>query len=182
MKKRVLVSLAVLALISTGAAQAAGNVNFLLGQRELDDDVWGSDFESQPAFGVQADFGGSQWPVLMAVGLHLSGQSEDYGYGDVTVAVAEISFGANWLPLRKGAVRPYLGGGFESVGLAIDTPYDDTESDSSLGYYVNGGIYWRLGDHFNLGLDLRLLRGTDFDKFGVNANCTQYSLLLGFGW
>ena len=49
--------LALVALVAGNAFAADGNVNFVLGQRNLSDDLW--DFESldtQPAFGVNADY------------------------------------------------------------------------------------------------------------------------------
>ena len=176
--------MALVALLAGNALAADGNVNFVLGQRNLSHDLW--DFESldsQPAFGVNADFGGEDWHVHFAVGLNLSA---DTG-GDVTVAVADISFGALWLPRKGKLVRPYLGAGISSVGIAVDDDFDD-ETDQSIGFNVNGGVYFQIGSHFNIGVDLRLLEGTSFELpaivpgFEFDADYLQLGLLLGVSW
>jgi hypothetical protein len=185
-KATIFILLALVVLVAGNAFAADGNVNFVLGQRNLSDDLW--DFESlgldtQPAFGVNADFGGEGWPVHFAVGLNVSA---DTG-GDVTVAVADISFGALWLPRKGKLVRPYLGAGISSVGIGVDDDFDD-ETDQSIGLYANGGVYFQIGSHFNIGADLRLLEGTSFELPGIvpgfefDADYLQLGLLLGVSW
>jgi hypothetical protein len=199
--KRLLMSfplLLVLAAVAvTPATASSGNVQFLLGQRTFNDD-W-RPVDRQWLLGVQGDWGEEDWPVHIAWGFTLSAAQEEPtnspGF-EFTTGVGSLSFGAVWVPLQDSAFRPYLGAGIEyayaSYELDIDPPsYDDT--DGSLGYYLNGGLFWRLGPQFNLGLDVRLGRGASYDfevpvLFSISdtatlsGNYTQYALLLGFGW
>lgn len=166
---------------SLAPALADGNVNFVLGSRSMsDDDNWG-DLDTQDAFGVNVDFGVADWPVRLVVGAH--GSSKDKH--DVEGSVGEASFGVMklWKLSHDGMVRPYVGGGLAAVGAEIDGPgFDD--DDGSIGLYISGGVYWRLGSRFNIGVDGRFLTGTDIELFGISgdADYLQIGLLLGFGW
>ncbi len=184
------------AVAASAPAAASGNVQFLLGQRTYNDD-W-RPVDRQWLVGTQVDWGQDDWPIHLAWGFTISAAQEEptaaEGY-QYTAAVGDLSFGALWLPLREGGWRPYLGAGIEYsyayYELDIDPPsYDDT--DGSLGYYFNGGLFWRLGPQFNLGLDVRIGRGASF-KFEVpvlfslrtatlSGNYSQYALVLGYGW
>jgi len=175
-----LVLLALVVLVSGSAFAADGSVNFVIGQRNLNDDFWSiDDLDTQTVFGVNADFGGDKWPVHIAVGLNLSAKSGTL----FDAAVADLSFGALWVPRKGKLIRPYLGIGVSSVGAAIDI-VDDDDVDQSFGYYANGGVYFQLFSHFNVGLDVRLLEGTEFELFALqfDANYAQYGILLGIGW
>jgi opacity protein-like surface antigen len=172
--------MAVIALVAGNALAADGNVNFILGQRNLSDEVWEFvDLDSQPLFGVNADFGGEGWPVHVAVGVNISADTS----GDLTAAIADLSVGGLWVPRKGKTVRPYLGAGVSTVGVAIDDDFDD-ETDQSFGFYANGGVFFRLGSHFNIGADLRMVRGTSFEVLGAefDADYVQLGLLLGVGW
>ena len=185
------------AVASSMPAAAGGDVQFLLGQRTFNDD-W-RPVDRQYLLGVQVDWGQDDWPIHLAWGFTTSAAQEEptnaEGY-EYTTGVGSLSFGALWLPLQEGGWRPYLGAGIEYsyayFELDIDPPSID-DTDGSLGYYVNGGLYWRLGPQFNLGLDVRLGRGASFtfdvpvlfsldEKSTLSGNYTQYALILGYGW
>ncbi|MFN7966832.1 MAG: outer membrane beta-barrel protein [Acidobacteriota bacterium] len=114
---------------------------------------------------------------------HGSAREED----DITCAIRDVSAGMLWKPKLKGVVHPYIGFGLANLTatITVDTgPYDIDDNESSLGYDANAGVDWRLGKRFNLGVDARLLRGTDgevLDVFG-DADYFQAGLVLGFGW
>lgn len=175
-----LVLLALLVAVGGSAFAADGSVNFILGQRNLSDDFWSiGDLDTQTAFGVNADFGGDKWPVHIAVGLNLSAKSGTL----FDAAIADLSLGAVWVPRKGKLIRPYLGVGVSSVGAAIDI-VDDDDVDQSFGYYINGGVYFQLFNHFNVGIDVRLLEGTEFELFRstFDANYAQAGIILGVGW
>ena len=189
--------LLVLAAAAAAPATAAGNVQFLLGQRTFNDD-W-RPVDRQWLLGVQGDWGQDDWPIHLAWGFSIAAAQEEPtgapGY-QYTGGVGSLSFGAVWLPLQESAWRPYLGAGIEYsysyFELDVDPPsFDDT--DGSLGYYFDGGLFWRLGPQFNLGLDVRLGRGASYtfdvpvlcsiaDRSTLSGNYPQYALVLGFGW
>lgn len=180
-------------MLAAGPVFAAGNANFLLGGRGLDEGEW-EPVDQHSVFGVTVDFGGADWPVHMETGFYGSGaddRAEDLFVGgvDVTVAVGEAFFGVNKTWGLSGNVRPFVGGGLASVVAAVELdsvtfPLSEDDDDQSLGAYVHGGVFWRLGPRFNIGVDGRFLGGTDLTLFGedTDVDYVQLGLVLGFGW
>jgi opacity protein-like surface antigen len=187
MKKNMLAVILVLFVTNAYAQESTytGNVNFLLGQKSLESDDW-SPLEDQFAFAVLVDFKQAHWPVSIALdflgsydeqtqlGIKLEGTTSEFDAG-----VRKI-----W-QVSGGSIKPYIGGGIAFINAeikAIDfvTVSDD---DNSVGYWLNGGIYWTLGLHFNLGVDLRYsdadvtIAGVDGEAGGSTAG-----LLLGYHW
>ena len=186
-----------------GAETAAGgNANFILGSRGLDGDFWG-ETDSQGVFGVQVDFGPDKWPVKVALGLSVSAaESDDFGCvfcgiddhdgpilgaRSLTSGVFEFSSGVLYQPRKERMTRPYVGGGLAFIGAGQEVSrglvvVDD--DDTTVGFYVNGGVTWRLGKRFNIGVDARVVTGTSLELFGKkgDANYGQLGLVLGWGW
>lgn len=188
------------------SAFAAGNINVLLGSREMKDDEWWAPVEKQTAFGVTADFSIAQLPLYVAVGLNVSADNateSGLGYNfEATGAIAELSAGLKLMP-RSGAFRPYVGAGIVRVGAVYEYEYDEPyvsiypnagyyhveeeDSDADFGGYLNGGFLFRIGRGFNVGLDVRVVEGTDLIMFDglygkTNGDSVTVSLQAGFGW
>lgn len=53
-----------------------------------------------------------------------------------------------------------------------------------FGYYVGGGAIFRMAQHFNIGVDVRWIRGTDVELFGVEGDADSFvtTALFGYGW
>lgn len=169
-------------------ALAGGNANFVLGKRGLDKDFW-TPANGQAVLGVQVDFGKMSWPIHLETGIQVSvgGQEDFIGTADVYGSVAEVDFGVNKTWVTKGSVRPFIGGGLATVGASfvIEAPGGDIDDDdSSGGAYFHGGVYWRIGRRFNIGIDGRLLAGTKITFFGEegDADYLQVGMILGWGW
>jgi len=172
-------------------ALASGNANFVVGPRNIDtgeDDF--DEIEDQTAFGVNVDFKTGNLPFSWVVGLHISAEEEDVDLGgatgDVTASLAELSFGLGWI-WETGSARPYVGGGVTYLSASLDVdigPVEFDEDDQSPALYADGGIYWRLGEVFNLGVGARIVEGSDFDFEGESfeADYQQVHLLFGWGW
>ena len=190
-----LVLVPILLALAPGGALAGGNANFTIGERSLGDE-WGP-LDGQLMLGATVDWGPDDWPVHFAWGLNASADSEEeyYGNGEISAAIAELSFGALWLPIRNKAVRPYLGAGIASTSVVYELDYywgySRDVDDQDFSYYANAGVYWRLGPRFNLGIDLRYGWGSEFDlsfetkfeeQYRVEGDYLAFSLLLGFGW
>lgn len=196
MNKRIAL-IGLLALCAVPAASYAdGNANFIFGIRQFDENDW-DPVEDQGVFGVDVDFGEPEWPIGLDIGFHVSSAEEDLvnnffflGDVDLKVTVSEVSFGVlkTW-KTGKGEVRPFLGGGgsvikleaeFDSTGIGNDFDEDDT----TFALYGRGGVYWRIGSRFNIGVDARFLGGNDFEIEGIDfdASYFQVGLLLGWGW
>ncbi len=191
---RALLAAAILAValgLSAPVHAVGGNVQFITGPRFLDDG-W-SPVDEQPALAVHFDVGGGA-PIHLDVGLNVSAGREDNVFNpasgddeDLTVVVIDATVGLLWYPARGSDVQPFLGGGLAHVrtGLEFDDGFDDfDDDDSSLGYYLRGGVFWRIGERFNLGVDLRAIRGTDnrLLAFDQDADSEQIGVLFGFAW
>ncbi len=171
-----------------GPALAGGNANFVLGGRGLDKDLW-EPVNGQAVVGVAVDFGKKDWPIHLETGIQVSvGAEEDFFVtSDVYGSVAELDFGVNKTWETKGPARPYIGGGLATVGASytIEAPLGDIEDDDdSGGAYFHGGVFWRIGQRFNIGIDGRFLVGTKITLFGEegDADYVQLGMVLGWGW
>lgn len=186
MKRAVLPLLTALVILGSVAspARAEGNANFVLGERWMSSSSDWEPWDDQSLFGVTVDFGSPKWPVHLETGVQGSAKTESTYLGDVTGSVGEVFFGVNktW-NLSGGQVHPYVGGGIASVTAKLESGEVNLD-DTSGGFYVHGGIFWRLGHRFNIGFDIRALGGTNMSIEGVDltSNSTQAGLVLGWGW
>lgn len=193
MRKFFAILTAAAGVLATTAALAGstGNMQFLVGQRYLDGTVW-APVDRPQMFGFQIDFGPSESPVHVALGAAIATDSSSrpstyFNKTNIEASFSEMSAGFLWLPVRRGFARPYLGGGVLTMSAGLD---DDEgwifggETDRSFGYYANAGVYFKVGERFNIGIDGRAVRGTrfDIDQFRVEGDYEQVSLLIGFSW
>lgn len=187
--------LMILAIHSVAYAQseATGNVNVLLGQRNMNEGDW-KPVHEQTLLAVEADFGRKNWPVNMLVGF--AGSKKD---GNIVVTdgynVAAVNLKGTTSEFYVGARKyfgagtsftPYLNGGVSFINAKAEASvagFSVSGDDSSTGLFLGGGGIFRAGS-FNIGLDLRLLTGTDI-KIGstsATADYSQFALILGYGW
>jgi opacity protein-like surface antigen len=153
-------------------------------------------------------FGKHEWPVMLAVDILGSAADDTFSYYYYDYAYSygyneDVDFHASTFELDLGArktwefansnIRPYIGGGLAGisghVSVDVDTPFgsaSDSQSDTGLGYWVGGGIYWKLGQKLNLGFNARYSSAdVEFDRFDtgkVDAGGTHVGLLLGWGF
>jgi len=182
-----------LAFAGAGAAFAGGNVNFVGGGRGLGSDLWG-ETDQQHVFGVVADYAGQAWPVRLEGAIFVSSGTGDFiepvfsSRAEVENRISELAFGLNHTWDRHGRTRPFIGGGLAWVVAESDIRsefFEDQRDDSQgLGVYAHGGVFWRLGATFNLGVDVRLMGTTELGLFGRSgdAGYGQVGLVFGFGW
>ena len=185
MKKNIVALALILFFISANANAWTGNVNAFLGQKTLDEDDWGP-LDKQPEFGVLVDFKQPDWPVSIAIDFLVS--TDDTTESGVLIegTTSEFDIGVRKIWEVSGSpIRPYIGGGLAFVGAEIKgTSFVTvTEDDNGTGIWLNGGVYWTLGQSFNLGLDLRYSQA-DVTLFGVEgeAGGTHVGVILGYHW
>jgi len=184
----------VLVLLAAAAATAPAraedvNLNFYpFAPRYLDKDFW-EPIEDQYAFGGTVDFGKAGWPLHFAIGLHGSLGDEDITNPlatGVTAVVSELSFGIAKVWTTKGTVRPFLSGGVSFVTVNAERAFVGTvdDDDDSIGAWVEGGVYWRLSPHFNLGMFGRMMAGSSITLFGEegDADYSEYGPMIGWSW
>ena len=184
----------VVAGLATMPAQAGGNVNALLGQKELDQTY--SDTENvqeQDMLGLMMDWGGEGWPVHIALDIVNSSQDVNDNDFDVNVdgSTLAIDGGVRWYFVKDRNWEPYIGGGVAYISGEVDTSGDNNDiefDDSTVGYWVNGGIKWVIGEHFNLGGDVRWEKAEldvedDLNNpVDIEAGGLGYAVLLGYRW
>ena len=185
----VLLAAGLLALSASGPARAEANINFFLGSKSLDQDDWGT-FDQQGAFGIQTTFGPNDWPIGIAIDAYGSADSENiFVVGDVRADLVQATGGLNvgvrkiWKP-RKA--RPFVGGGLAFV--TADREFllgalTVSDSDTAPGGWVDGGVFWRLGKRFNIGLEARVTRAeVQIGGADIQAGGFYFGILLGWGW
>jgi len=181
-----------LVLLAAAGPAAAGNANFTLGLRSLDEETW-FPASDQQVIGATVDFEVSKWPVHLAAGLSVSRKEKDLSGFTLQANVTDASFGVMKVWEERSAASPYIGGGLAVVYakqefsrfdplLGVILTVDD--SDTAICAYAHGGFMARLGDSFNLGADVRMLFGANIDLFDVGgeANYFQAAVLAGWGW
>ena len=187
------VALGLVILVPAAQAKSTGQVNFFLGQKMLESD-W-DPVDEQGEFGVVMTFGQPDWPVHIAadvLGSTDEGEIFDplVGEIDVTGSTFELDAGVRKI-WSKDKVHPYLGGGLALVHgkVELDSSFGDADGDDEgVGVWLGGGIFWRLGQRFNIGGDLRWSTADlEPDVAGVtvgelDAGGLHVGLLLGFGW
>jgi len=193
MRRRFALVLALALAAATAAPALAADVNlnwYPFAARSLDQDFW-DPIEDQYGGGVTVDMGAPGSPLHFAVGLHGSVGTEDFNnpllINDATGVISELSFGIAKVWETKGSTRPFLSGGLSFVRAEVeaDTVLGDVDdNDDSIGVWVEGGVYWRLSPHFNLGLFGRLLAGSNITLFDEDGDADYWEVgpMLGWSW
>lgn len=153
-----------------------------LGARSLDDDeAW--DQIEHPA--VLA-FGGT-WlgdPLGLELGVSLAADSTTVGGVDVTDTFVELSAGPRFT-FGEGPLMPYLGVGVALVAVEVEGEQGGlsvSDDDTTAGFYAHGGLIFRIGSVFHIGLDARLLRGSSVQVFGVDTDADYGQITLVLAW
>ncbi len=182
---------AMLAVVSFGAPAVAGsgeftgNVNVLLGQKVLNENDW-EPLENQQAAGVEITWGDTSWPISIATDIFYSSDSEDDVAGaDLEGSTMEFDLGIREIKNSEN-FNYYIGLGFGLVSAhaeATGSGFKIDDSDTGISGWGGGGIFWRLGSRFNLGLAARysVADVALFDE-DVRAGGFHYGVILGWGW
>jgi hypothetical protein len=148
------------------------------------------DLTSQQQYGIMANFGNVDWPVAIAVDIlsasdddtwsyTYEGYAYDYTYSlGLDTSTMELAVGVRKFFLPDGKFQPYVGGGavyfkgdaeltarfyetpIPSPTKQLDETYKVDDSASTVGFFLNGGVAWRLGKMVNVGADLRYSNGS----------------------
>jgi hypothetical protein len=178
-----------LALFPATWADSRGNISFTFAGRVFEDsDTW-APVDEQFALGGRFDFAVPSWPVNWSFGLYTSSRDKNVSNNTnlmtgIELSVFEASTGV--VKYWGKTARPYLGGGFslmniDTKGIAGDL--SQRVDDTTLGAYIEGGILFRVGKLFQVGVDARALYAdTEFLQVDTSASYYQVGLLLGWGW
>lgn len=212
MKLQLKILLVVIAIfVMTGtAATAETNLNFVLGAKLLDPDDWPVG-DNQGSIAFFSTFGPRSWPVQVAIDVLGSGSASKAVFypepgveiqgSEITQSTLELGVGVRKI-WRTGRARPFVGGGLaviwgqqevefptrsavdiEGHEMEVFPPLVLSEDDEAPGVWIDGGIFWRLGRMFNIGLEARYSRADlSFRARNVQAGGFNLGLILGWGW
>jgi hypothetical protein len=169
-------------------AGSRGDVNVLVAGKHLDNGDWGPT-DSQGEIGAMTNWQGPGWPVSLAADFlassHETSISRD-GFTEQRGRTSEADLGARkiWRPTPH--LRPYAGGGLALVSAEIDRtgPFGRiSDADSGAGLWFDGGVFWTLGESFNVGFDSRI-SAANVHLFGADRNGGGFHLgvLAGYHW
>ena len=186
-----------LAFAPAAYADPAGSVDFFAGQKELDRNFTESNnMEEQDAIALFTDWGSSNSQWRFAVDVLAGRKDVDDDELDVRLdgSTGEIGAGVRWYPMRESHWMPHLGLGAALVSGKIETSepgpgsVDLAFDDSKLGYWTDGGIAYRFGEHFKLGGRIRYsdakleVRDNLNNVREVNAGGLSYGITAGATW
>ena len=80
-----------------------------------------------------------------------------------------------------------LGAGVLTLVAGVDAganTWNGDDADQSFGFHADSGLFFEVGDSFNIGFDGRVVRGTSITIAGtdVDADSERLSFLIGFSW
>jgi len=178
---------------STGApptprsSASVSNVTMLISQRYLDEDDW-EPLDEPTAFGVEFDRYGPYDPLGFEVGFSYAEDSATVSSVDVDTEVWEIYAGARkTFSLAEDRLHPYISVGASWSNAELDASVGGGSAsleDDAFGFYLRGGVYYTIGEGFNVGLDYRKLLGANFEDSGAEADgdFDQFSLGIGYSF
>jgi hypothetical protein len=159
-------------------------ISFLAGARSLgDEEIWDPVAE-ELTLGVQySTVGRSGFGIEFGLIGSTGFKDEVSANVDVTGAVLE-----GFVGLRKefdwGKWRPAFGAGAALIAAGIDNDAGGgvlDDQDTSKGYYAHGGLFYDYDSSAFIGVDVRVLTGTElvFDATDADADYQQITLVLG---
>ena len=178
------------ASVATAQDQWTGNIDMFLGQKNLDKDDW-EPVEEQGEFGIEVDFREKDWPVNIAIDVLASSDDQSiidpfFGQVDLEGKTTEFNIGIRKI-WDESSVRPFIGGGLSYIRaeakVTIPGIGSNSESDTGVGIWLGGGVYFTLGEHFNLGVELKYSdANVTIADVDVAAGGTHFGLLAGYHW
>ena len=156
----------------------------LVGARSLgDDEVW-DPVADELTLGLQySKVGTSGFGIEFGVSGSTGFKNEVTTNVDVTGAVIEV-FGGLRKEFDWGKWRPTFGAGAALLAAGIDNDSGGAvadDEDTSSGLYAHGGIFYDFDSNAFIGVDARVLTGTEieFGTIQADADYQQVTLILG---
>jgi len=164
-----------------------------VGLRDLEDDTFWNEVDRPLYFGVEVDYRepGSHLGVEFGFGFAID--AKDRGAIDTVASFFEgyggIRFTGDMGPGNR--IHPYIGAGAVAIfaderHIAGAAKVDD--GDITFGGYAHIGAYYSINRHIHVGVDGRIVFGTDLDfNFGpsdisTDADYKQLSFMIGTGF
>ncbi len=171
-----------------------GNLNVGGGLKFLDKTEWeaAAGVTDQTEIRVASDIRQRKWPINIALDFSYAfapvvyQDRTDLGKGiqKQTIETYELNVSVRKIfDFRLYSVRPFFGGGFGRITTEWDlvsAESNDPYRDGKLGIWLNGGCYWELDRHFNLGLEY-LYSSATIEMYGKrNHGGHHLDMIVGF--
>ncbi len=157
------------------------SMTILVGQRMLDEDDW-APLDEPTVFGVEFDSYGPYDPVGFEIGFSYAEDSGNVSAVDVDSEIWELYAGPRkTFSLAEDRLHPYISAGASWSNAELQSGSGSIDDDA-LGFYLRAGVYYTIGDGFNLGLDYRKLLGADFEESGLKADGDFDQVSVGIGY
>ena len=165
--------------LALAPVKADGHVSGMIGYCSLSDSAWENvppGIEHGAGIGIAVDFGVRDWPIHFAASFNHCevdeteiGITSELGSGRVRVRRRLVS------PRSAKSLAPYFGVGLSIVDADLETRQSDPmiqldDGDSGSGFYVSGGFLHKFDNHWTIGIDLRLIEGSDVDLLSVSGS------------
>lgn len=174
-----------------------GNLNVGAGLKFMSPD-WKdiAGVSDQTEFRVTFDLRQRKWPINIAAIFSygfspdaqqvIPGQSDASATADQTINIMEVGVGVRKIfDFRLYSVRPFFGGGFGYINTEWNLDSDEFAYHSSnrqgkTGIWMDGGVYWELDSHFNIGLAWTYSWAEYFLYQDLNHGGQHVNMILGF--
>jgi opacity protein-like surface antigen len=184
-RDRILVRVLVASLafaLGLSTVYGAGTAGVVVGQQRLDEEAW-DPVENQLLVAVETSWGGASWPVQIAVDLARSGSDEQSGGIEREGETLALYLGVRrWF--GRARTRPFVGGGAEWVRAEVTASgFGETRGAdaSGFGYWIGGGVAWRVTRHVQLGLAARF-SSADVTLSDFEGDAGGFGLGVLAGW
>jgi len=170
------------------ASDWTGNINLQVGKRSMDSNDW-QPVDKSTFYGVEGTWGKQDQVILFATDLYGSSESDrlETASQDRRLRSMELAIGFRKIWQYK-TLRPYAGAGVSLVSEDFEVTTDgqrtEEQSDRTTGFWVGGGLNYRLGPHLNLGVAARYAPVQQVKVIGesIDASSGQVGVNVGWSW
>jgi len=160
-------------------------LTLLFGERELDEDDY-EPVEDQTAVGLAFSWEPEDSGLGGEFGVYRSEEDDELGSLEAEASTTEL-FGGVRQNFGGEALRPFVGAGVSWIESKVeidDGGNSDSDDDSGAGLYVHGGLDAWISPQVALGVEYRMLLGTDLTLFGedTDADYGQVTFSIGFSF
>jgi opacity protein-like surface antigen len=161
------------------------NYNGIIGRRDVGDKEW-SPFHGYNEIGVEGSWGKADEPLMFATDFFASQDTARDGPATLISKSYQLQLGLRKIWTFSKRWNPYGGAGFALADTkAQQRAHGEIESgrDDSYGVWVGGGIFYRIGRNFNVGLAARASLMKSYRIFGATrgGNSTHIGIIIGWG-
>lgn len=161
------------------------DVNAFGGTKSLSTGDW-APLASHGEVGVMTTVGAGEWPVQAAGDFYHSFASGKVAGVSVRTTTSEAAIGVRGIFPASPLVRPHLGAGLAIITVANTAESGgvvETAGGSGFGFWLGGGVLFRLGNNANLGFQLRYSSAqVQVNDATVEAGGLHAGAMLGVGF